>query len=147
MERSSSNSRYVPLSKEGFCWLVRPCCGDHVEVLLSLIHSHRPAQTANNLSGTVPPKPLNLSPTIDNLYDIVKEINGIGEASNSFGGEVWSSNVVKALHEHEQVLSIQNNDDFDVKDYVVATTAEDPVLSAQFEAVARHMKVSCDPSS
>lgn len=97
--------------------------------------------------ATVEQMRLNLSPTVDNIFEIVKEINGKGEAANSFLGEVWSSRVATALYEHEQVLSIQNNDNFEAKTYPSPALAKDNQLALQFQAVANHMMVSCGPSS
>jgi len=90
--------------------------------------------------GTVPPKELNMSPTIANLYDVVKELNGKGEPGNSFLSETWSSRVATALFEHEQMVIISNDDRFEVKDY---PEGYDVQLGLQFQAVAEYMMVSC----
>ena len=51
--------------------------------------------------STKDPAVLNQKPTIDNLMEDVKVLNGVGLQDNSLLSEQWSSRVASALFEHE----------------------------------------------
>ena len=81
------------------------------------------------------PPELNKKPTIGNILDEVKLLNGVGAAANSLLGEHWSSRVASSLFEHELMHEIAAIPEFTVVDY----SAPDK-LSAAFRAVAGYMK-------
>ena len=83
-----------------------------------------------------PPSDLNQYPTIENLIDVVKELNGVGESGNSLLSEHWSSRVAYALFEHEQMHEIAAIPEFEVIDYPVTSVK----LTSSFKAVAGYMK-------
>lgn len=87
--------------------------------------------------GLNPLPDLDLTPTVENLYETVKEINGNGEVGNSFFSDTWSSRLSTALFEHEQLKKLGEMDEFESPDYVV-----DPkeALSLQLRKVLEFMK-------
>lgn len=83
------------------------------------------------------PTELNTFPTTDNVIPRVKELNGVGEHTNGFFGETWSSRISSALFEHEQLLDIASKAEYEVKDYIVD---DKDGLSLQLKEVADYMK-------
>lgn len=78
---------------------------------------------------------LNNKPTIENLLEEVKVLNGVGDEGNSLLGEHWSSRVASSLFEHELMQEIAAIPEFEVTDYPETTK-----LSPGFKAIAGHMK-------
>lgn len=87
--------------------------------------------------GLNPPSPLDKTPTVENLYNTVKEINGIGEAGNSFLSDTWSSRLSTALFEHDQLRELAGMTEFSIDDYVVDTGEP---LTMQLRKVAEFIK-------
>jgi hypothetical protein len=88
------------------------------------------------------PSQLNKIPSIENLVDLVKELNGDGETDNNYLSETFSGRVASAFSEHESNTEISSNPlfhlPFDGADgYGGKATAD---LNVGFWAVARHMK-------
>lgn len=81
------------------------------------------------------PHVLNEDPTIENLLDIVKQLNGVGEIGNSMLGEYWSSRVAQAFFEHEQMNDINSMPEMELAHYDAVNG-----LEKSFKAIARHMK-------
>ena len=81
------------------------------------------------------PNILNDYPTIENLIDIVKELNGVGEIRNSMLSDYWSSRVAQGLFEHEQTIEFHAMPELELADYPVVDS-----LDMYFKAVAKHMK-------
>ena len=79
---------------------------------------------------------MNKIPTITNLIDLVKNLNGVGEDSNNYLSESWSAKLANAFYEHEQQLDISSLSEFEVTGY----PAKDGSLAAKFKAIAKHMK-------
>ena len=86
--------------------------------------------------STKNPTALNKYPTIGNLIDAVKQLNGVGGVGNSVLSEQWSSRVASALFEHEQMIEISSMSEFDLTNYPESTMK----LASQFKAVAGYMK-------
>ena len=87
--------------------------------------------------GIKAPSSLDKTPTVQNAYDVIKQINGIGEVGNSFLSETWSSRLSTALFEHEQLKAIAEETKFNIPGYVV--DSREP-LTLQLKAVAEFMK-------
>lgn len=83
----------------------------------------------------LPRSELNKYPTVENLLDVVKDLNGVGETGNSLLSEHWSSKVATSLFEHEQSHTIAAMPEFDVSNYPTPNR-----LSSSFKAVASYMK-------
>jgi hypothetical protein len=81
------------------------------------------------------PKDLNQYPTVTDLFDVAKQLNGVGELGNSFFGEAWADSVSTALFEHEQLMAIAAAG-IEVTDYPLN---EDSSLSKGLNAIANHM--------
>ena len=79
---------------------------------------------------------LNKFPTVDNLMDIVKELNGVGEVGNNMLSEYWSSRVASALFEHELEHELLSMPEFDMSGYPTSNVQ----LTSSFKAVAGYMK-------
>ena len=47
--------------------------------------------------STFSPSDLNEDPTVESLYEIVKELNGVGEATSGIMSETWSSRVAASI--------------------------------------------------
>ena len=96
-----------------------------------------------NTISTIPPdttsstNALNKYPTVDNLLDHIKELNGKGEIDNSMLTEVWSSRVSSALFEHEQMQIIASIPEFVVSNYPVTSES---ALTSSFKSIAGYMK-------
>lgn len=80
---------------------------------------------------------LNRFQAIDNLLDVVKILNGVGEQGNSVLSEHWSSRVASSLFEHSQMREIDAMPEYDLTDY---PSTIDIKLTSSFEAVAGYMK-------
>lgn len=89
----------------------------------------------NDLVSTSPPAALNNFPTVENLIEVVKQLNGVGDAGNSLLSEHWSSRVASSLYEQEQSIELASMPQFDVSDYPATDQ-----LSRGFQAVAGYMK-------
>ena len=79
---------------------------------------------------------LNKFPTVDNLMDVVKELNGVGEVGNNMLSEYWSSRVASALFEHELEHELLSMPEFDMSGYPTSNVQ----LTSSFKAVAGYMK-------
>ena len=94
-----------------------------------------------NTISTKPPDTttidLNKHPTVDNLLDHIKELNGKGEIDNSMHAEIWSSRVSSALFEHEQMQILASIPEFDVSNYPVTSES---ALTSSFKSIAGYMK-------
>jgi len=101
-------------------------------------------QYQNPVNGvsTKAPSPLNNKPTagLENLYEIIKELNGVGSPENGVMSETWSSRVATSLFEHETMDLIQSNPDFDITSYGDEDSSGS--LSSSFKAILEFMKVS-----
>lgn len=88
------------------------------------------------------PSELNKIPSIDNLVDLVKEMNGVGENNNNYLSETFSGRVASAFAEHEANAEISSNPLFnlplDGADGYGGKSSDS--LNMSFWAVARHMK-------
>lgn len=96
----------------------------------------------NLLSLTTEIAELNKIPSIDNLVDLVKELNGVGEKDNNYLAETFSDRVAMAFAEHEANAEIASNPLFNlpiVGDSGYGGSTKDD-LNMNFWAVARHMK-------
>ena len=87
--------------------------------------------------STKNPTALNKYPTIGNLIDAVKQLNGVGGVGNSVLSEQWSSRVASALFEHEQMIEVASMPEFEVTDYPLLSSNK---LTSSFKAVAGYMK-------
>lgn len=96
-------------------------------------------QYNNPVTGvsTKAPSALNQNPTIENIYDHVKVLNGVGKVDGSVMSEIWSSSVAVALAEQEQMELIASMPEFDINNY-----GEDEAggLTGRFRAVLEFMK-------
>ena len=104
------------------------------------------------------PKDLNMYPTVGNLFQVAKQLNGVGELGNSFFAETFagkflivliavsrfaqtltslfaSERVSTALFEHEQMMAISEAG-YEVLDYPLIA---DSVISSKLNAVANHI--------
>lgn len=81
------------------------------------------------------PTDLNQYPTVTDLYDVAKNLNGVGELGNSFFGEAWSESVSAALFEQEQSMAIAAAG-IEVTDYPLNGESR---LSKGLNAIANHM--------
>lgn len=92
----------------------------------------------NSVSAAAPSE-LNKIPSINNLVDLVKQLNGNGENANNYLSETFSARVASAFAEDEANVELASNPLFDlpIGDYGGSMT--DP-LNSGFWAVARHMK-------
>jgi len=99
-------------------------------------------QYNNPVNGvsTKAPKTLNQNPTVQNMYEVVKQLNGVGEEDSGVMSEAWSSRVAAALHEHEQMHEIANTPEFNIDSY---GADDDSSMSGRFRAVIEFMKVRC----
>lgn len=79
---------------------------------------------------------LNKYATVENLIDVVKQLNGVGETGNSVLSEYWSSRVSASLFEQEQMHEIAAIPEFIVSDYPTSSVK----LASSFKAIAGHMK-------
>ena len=85
---------------------------------------------------------MNQDPTVENIYGVVKELNGLGEPDSSVMSETWSSRVAASLFEQEQMELIANTPGFDVTNY----GGDDGMggegsLGGRFKAILEYMKV------
>ena len=81
------------------------------------------------------PTELNKYPTVTDLFDVAKQLNGVGELGNSFIGESWAESVSTALYEHNQMLAIAAAG-IHVTDYPLNGESS---LSKGLNAIANHM--------
>lgn len=81
------------------------------------------------------PDSLNQNPTVENIYDIVKELNGVGEHDSNIMSEVWSSRVASGLFEHEEAIEFAQLPQFTDDDYPGSGS-----LNGRFGAVMKSMK-------
>jgi len=84
---------------------------------------------------------LNKIPSIDNLVELAKKLNGVGESDNNYLSETFSGRVASAFAEHETNKEISSNPLFDLPiggdgGYGGESTG----LNQKFYTVARHMK-------
>ncbi|KAL7539583.1 hypothetical protein ACHAXR_009408 [Thalassiosira sp. AJA248-18] len=86
--------------------------------------------------STKSPQVLNKYPTVDNLIEVVKSLNGVGDTGNSLLSEYWSSRVAAALFEHEQMHDIAAVPEFEISDYPETSVQ----LTSSFKAIAGYMK-------
>lgn len=84
--------------------------------------------------STRDPSLMNKIPTLTNLLDLVKQLNGVGESGNSYLAETWSSRVANALFEYDQGFDVINQG-IEVTNY----GKECGDLDARFRAIAKHM--------
>lgn len=87
--------------------------------------------------STKSPIDLNKLPTVENLIDVVKLLNGVGETGNSVLGEYWSSRVASSMFEHELMHEIADIPEFEITDYPVNSEVK---LTSRLKAVAGYMK-------
>lgn len=81
------------------------------------------------------PKDLNQYATVSDLFDVAKNLNGVGEVGNSFFSEAWSESVSAALFEHEQSMEMAAAG-IEVTDYPLNGESS---LSKGLNAIANHM--------
>ncbi|KAL7541246.1 hypothetical protein ACHAXR_012136 [Thalassiosira sp. AJA248-18] len=84
-----------------------------------------------------PPGLMNKIPTIANLLELVKQLNGVGEGENSYLAETWSAKVASALFEYEQMQEMGANSNFEVTQSEYGKSGD---LDARFRAIASHMR-------
>lgn len=82
---------------------------------------------------------LNTIPSISNLLDLVKELNGVGENHNNYLSETFSDKVASAFAEFEANAEIASNPEFDLPIKTYGGSSGDS-LNVGFWNVARHMK-------
>jgi uncharacterized protein (DUF1501 family) len=82
------------------------------------------------------PAELNKYPTVNDLFDVAKQLNGVGEVGNSFLGEAWAESVSTALYEHDQMLAFAAAG-IQVTDYPLNGESS---LSKGLNAIANQMK-------
>lgn len=92
----------------------------------------------NSVSSTTPSQ-LNKIPSIDNLVDLVKQLNGNGDRDNNYLSETFSERVASAFADHEANIEVASNPQLDLPmgDYGGSSTDD---LNKGFWAIARHMK-------
>jgi uncharacterized protein (DUF1800 family)/uncharacterized protein (DUF1501 family) len=83
------------------------------------------------------PVPLNNNPTVENIYEVVKELNGVGKVDNSIVSETWSARVATSLFEYEQLREIISMEEFQLEDYNGEPSHK--TLSAKFKATIQFM--------
>ena len=91
------------------------------------------------------PQALNQDPTVENIYEVVKELNGVGEPTSSVMSETWSDRVASSLWEQEQMEIISTMPEFDISNYGEDENGEGGgggSLGSSFKAILEHMKVS-----
>ena len=81
------------------------------------------------------PTDLNQHPTVTDLFDVARQLNGVGELGNSFLSEAWAESVSTALYEHDQQMAIAEAG-IQVVDYPLNGESQ---LSKNLNAVANHM--------
>ena len=91
--------------------------------------------------STSAPSDLNQDPTVLDIYEVVKELNGVGTPTSGVMSETWSSRVAAALFEHEQMKLIATMDEFDVETYGEGDLADGgSSLGSSFKAIIEYMK-------
>lgn len=92
--------------------------------------------------STSGPSALNKIPSIDNLVELAKELNGVGESDNNYLSETFSGRVASAFAEHEANIEISSNPQFDLPFSGTGGYggSSGDSLNTGFYAVARHMK-------
>ena len=78
---------------------------------------------------------LNKYPTVSDLFDVARQLNGVGEHGNSFFSEAWAESFSTALFEHKQQMEIAEAG-IEVMDYPYNAESS---LSKSLNAVANHM--------
>ncbi len=81
------------------------------------------------------PAVLNKYPTVENLFDVAKQLNGVGEVGNSFFSEAWAEAMSTALFEHDQQMAIAEAG-IEVTDYPYNSASK---LSKSLNAVANYI--------
>ena len=101
-------------------------------------------QYYNNPVNTISssgPSTLNKIPSIDNLVELVKELNGVGESDNNYLSETFSGRVASAFADHEANIEISSNPQFDLPfSGTGGYGGSSDSLNNGFYAVAKHMK-------
>ncbi|KAL7541680.1 LOW QUALITY PROTEIN: hypothetical protein ACHAXR_011131 [Thalassiosira sp. AJA248-18] len=90
--------------------------------------------------STSAPQALNQDPTVNNIYEVVKELNGVGESVSSVMSETWSGRVATALFEHEQMELISTMPEFDIESYGDGDAYEEGSLGSSFRVIMEHIK-------
>ena len=99
-------------------------------------------QYNNPVNGisTSAPKVLNQNPTVENIYEIVKELNSVGDVHSNTMSETWSTRVAASLFEKEQMDQIAQMPEFDINNYGDGDSGGS--LSGSFKSIIEFMKVS-----
>lgn len=110
-------------------------CGDGGEMLTGDQQYNNPVYGVS----TKAPQTLNQDPTIENIYEVVKELNGVGEADSNVMSETWSTRVAASLYEHEQMQLIAGMPEFDITSYGEDGDGGES-LGGSFKAIIEFMK-------
>ena len=85
---------------------------------------------------------MNQNPTLVDIYEVVKELNSVGDVDNSVMTETWSKSVASALFEQEQMQLIAAMPEFDIESYGEGDNADGGgSLGSSFKAIVEYMKV------
>lgn len=84
-----------------------------------------------------PPDVMNKIPTIPDLLDKVKELNGVGDGNNAIMGEAWSSKVASAFSEYEQNQAIASLPDFVIANGEYGGGGS---MNDKFKSIAQYIK-------
>ena len=92
--------------------------------------------------STSAPQPMNQNPTLVDIYEVVKELNSVGDVDNSVMAETWSKSVSSALFEQEQMQLIAAMPEFNIESYGEGDDADGGgSLGSSFKAIVEYMKV------
>ena len=81
------------------------------------------------------PRQLDPNPSVDNLFEVLKRLNGVGDVRNSVMSETWSSKFAASVFENEQLQSIAEFPGTNNENY-----SGGKGLSSQFKAIGEFMK-------
>ena len=81
------------------------------------------------------PSELNKYATVTDLFDVARQLNGVGEVGNSFFSEAWAESLSAALYDHDQILAAAAAG-IEVTDYPLNGESS---LSKGLNAIANHM--------
>jgi hypothetical protein len=95
--------------------------------------------TVQSLSTTTP-QDINSMPTIEGIYDVAKELNGIGNISNSFFAETFASSFASALFDHNQMQEVASVPEFNIPSSEFPSSR----IASSLRTVAQNMRVSTE---
>ena len=81
------------------------------------------------------PAAFNYQPSLDGMDDIIAQLNDKSPLNSGMYGDTWSENLIKAIADNENIVSVYSNQDFFVENF-----PDNSKLSEKFQAVAQWMK-------